>query len=322
MIGKVHCNITTEALSKCFSKEALKLMCKANKDSDRYFLQVPRDQHFIKSNLKDGRKFVMKVKHEIINILTEASRYLDAANSEVSTLDPQKHNDLKYFKAKHFLNKLFGKAVYFMGRLSHAIQDFYAHTNWIHLTGVEQKIWNMRLKKINISIPDGFELKNCGINIVEEALGGFKKKYTRKNIEKKIIINKEFYEKIFLKPDKENERITHRILGKDCEGTFADEIFGLYNRDENGNGISGFNIAFADALKHTFQIWIEIRRKLNDKLGDSAKPLLDALSNWEPSDKKVDKTMEKNRISFTKLFVKNKKNKDLLKRQMQYLKAA
>jgi len=118
----IHVNITSAALARTgdLSRDALKLICDANVDSDSF----PRhtfihSQHFDDDEIEAGRRFLAKALERCSSNLVRASELRDDTVA------------LSWFQ----------HGLYAFGRMIHSIQDFYSHSNWICLTGPKPETW-------------------------------------------------------------------------------------------------------------------------------------------------------------------------------------
>jgi hypothetical protein len=253
MLTHVHADITEKALRKYFNKGQITAIIHGNIDSDsiaHYFDKVGepyrKAQHFANVTVAEGVEFVKRAESIVVDEFVSASK---------STGDEKTNNMLK--------------GLYAMGRLFHAVQDFYSHTNWINLTGAKKVVWNGSAENPNVKNPEN--LKTCVFNIfteVSDRLTGLTKKL------KKPKTYKEFY----LTGDKE---VSHAVLSKDYEGSIADMVF------KKVEGESGFNLASKDAIKHTKIEWLTLKRAVESSIGDNPENFFEDLSKWKPSKKEI-----------------------------------
>jgi hypothetical protein len=102
MLSKYHIQITTEALQARVSAQALQIIIKANLSQDNLFGQIGHPEyHFDNSAFQAGWDFVESQRQIIMRTVS-----------------------------KRLAPKAAWKA---FGRLSHSIQDFYAHSNYVRL---------------------------------------------------------------------------------------------------------------------------------------------------------------------------------------------
>jgi hypothetical protein len=96
-----HIQITTHALGDYFSQRALRTILEANQGQDRLLGQIGHPEYHFDDNLiKAGQAYMGKERQQVINSLAEG--------------DPP-------------------AAWRAFGRLTHAAQDFYAHSNYVRL---------------------------------------------------------------------------------------------------------------------------------------------------------------------------------------------
>ena len=269
MLPAVHERITGKALKRFFSPNALKVINNANLDSDgvksidsytikNHFITA---QHACDGNISGTANFISTLQQ------TATDSFVLAANSINSP--------------KEKLDENIAKALYPLGRMFHAIQDVYAHTNWVDLArqnGKKREIWNENPFAPNIKGP----FKSCNFRIYKEfscALGNKLQKllpgvYKKPN----------FYNKYYLEPDVPGKMVSHLNMNFDTYGTVHDLEY------QQKHGTSGFNSAVKFAKKHSESKWLTIQQKLEERLGhDKADQLFEMLKNWDPPQKFVDK---------------------------------
>lgn len=139
-----HNDITVEALSNysCLNS-ATGFVQKSNNDADNQEVKHPKEkniwdgyntlaQHSNNTSLSECSEFIKDAEKVTAEDFIEAAKSMDTENEEES---------IAY-------------ALYDFGRLSHSIQDFYSHTNWINLTGAKTETWDESANNKNIKTTD------------------------------------------------------------------------------------------------------------------------------------------------------------------------
>ena len=269
MIPVVHERITANALKRFFSTKALKVINNANLDSDGvksidlhaikiHFITA---QHVTNENINGTAKFISVLQQNATDSLVSLS---DAINNSTKKVDES-----------------VAKSLYPLGRMFHAIQDVYAHTNWIDLVrqhNNKKEIWNENPFSPNIN----GSFKFCNFRIPNEL--GCSIVSTLNKIFHGIYEKPVSYQKYFLEPAAPGKMISHFNMNLDTKGTVHDVEF------RKKYGISGFKEALKLANKHTEAKWLTIQQKLNERLGnDKAEQLFNFLKNWDAPDDFVEK---------------------------------
>lgn len=257
-------------------KPKLKLIITGNLDSDNlrtkkagisdnYNLDA---QHFNKASLPECEKFLKQAEKVVVDDFTKAAK-----NTDISEEDGD-----------------YTKAFYDLGRLTHTIQDFYAHTNYINLAGPNSDIWNESVSKPNVKNPKNFKTgKYTSRSKILDKISIF---FDKINIfSKKKYKNGKDYDKIYM----QNSNHTHDMLNKDAIGTIADKAY------EAKEGVSGFKTACEYAEKHTKKEWDEVQETLEKNLDDKTyKKLIKKIDNFNPSDEKINSSLNDCRMNFNK----------------------
>ena len=268
MIGKNHSEITNNALNSYLNSNALDFVKQGNLDSDR----VPR---YTLKNVTDG--YNINAQHSNNTSLSECSEFLkDSKEVIVEDFIEALNADGKDKE------KLYQQAFYDLGRSIHSVQDFYSHTNWINQTGEDVLIWNEDAEDINLDNPE--KLKTS--------------KYTKFG---------QFFEKInpfFLDKIKKNydaiynegeKNFSHYVISKDEKGSIADILF------EKETGVSGYELASQDAVKHTEQKWLDVIEELRNELtSEEFEKLNNEILNFESDIENYNKNSIEYRESFNK----------------------
>lgn len=101
MKTKYHIQITEKALNDQFSSNALKLILEANIGQDNLIFQVGHDHyHYDNNSFQQADAYVEKLRYDCLDQIRQA-KFIEAWGS--------------------------------FGRLTHTIQDFYAHSNYIEI---------------------------------------------------------------------------------------------------------------------------------------------------------------------------------------------
>ena len=266
----IHTQLTKEAIKKKISSATLKLICRGNEDSDQLINLVSFSteasksaQHFSDAPLKQGLKFVERAE-------SMACDYFHRSTSPDAAPEERKR------RLVH--------ALYITGRLMHAIQDFYAHTNWIHLTGDRKIIWNESFKHPNLpdKLPAHYKLKNCYYRFITEITDrarGLKCKN---------------YEEMFLEEDPSKKQISHTFFSNDYNESYSSDAFQSIHK-----GRSGFEVACINARTHTRLKWAKIQRKLKDTMGkERYKVLEESLQNLDLTFKEIEDIIKSSRTKF------------------------
>lgn len=249
MIEKYHVQITANALDDSLSPNAIGIISRGNIESDTIFSEIEgisdgyvvTAQHFNNTDLEDCKDFIDYAQDATVDTFIEA----------LSTADEDEKEDL------------YIQAFYNFGRLTHCVQDFYSHTNWVNLTGNEVSVWNESIENPNIDNPAALKTgRYTGLSQfwddVKFGLFG-------------TSIN---YDKTYLG----DKNVSHCLLNKDEPGTFADKAF------QEREGTSGFELACADATLHTTQEWDQILAELDEQLNDEEyAQLLQELEEFSPT---------------------------------------
>lgn len=256
MIGKYHRSITTEALNSQLNQSEVNLVCDSNVDSDSLFSKKQGEsdgynvtaQHFNKTDLSNCEEFLQDAKDVTVDDFTKAAN---------STTDEEKE-------------KNYTKAFYDFGRVTHCVQDFYSHTNWINQTGNEERVWNESVDKPNIDNPK---------NLKTGQYSAFSQFLDKINIFKHLrLTGGKDYKKTY----EENTDQSHYILNKDQPNSIADKAF------KKQEGASGFDLACEDATKHTEKEWGEITEALKKQLDDTTyEKFMNDIKDFNPTDQKI-----------------------------------
>lgn len=247
----IHKNITRTALKEELSKSALDFVCEANEESDALYNQSNSAQHFDDSKIKEGLTFIKKLEKALLSELTSVPSYTGKV------------------REGRFL-----VALYALGRLLHAIQDFYSHSNWVNHTGPVCPIWNEKIDMPNrvdknLLKTGYFSISTEGTKIVASAVCSTGVGV----VERYLSENPDYYRKYLTA-----ETMYHRELNKDRDGTLADLSF------KHKYNISGFEVVFETAKNHTATKWSMIKEGLKDSVGvNVAKAILNELKTWEPT---------------------------------------
>lgn len=274
MLSSGHIKITNYAIGKRdISPYFLNIVNQANISSDSmqpselpYALNFP-PQHFTKNDgdslksLKLGADYIAKLRKLAVDELIEASNSCNAIDL------PKKNSN--FIEHMH-------TALISLGRMFHAQQDFYSHSNWENLTGPEIRVWNESPDKPNIDAPKA--LKTCTPGKVS--------RYTA-NIFKNSS-DPEFYEK-YLKPD---IQLDHADMNKDYPNSFASKAFLSHTiKDYHfpGKIISGYDLAFDDATEHTRREWMNILKTLKANTDSKTfNKVTDILRSYNPDIRQAD----------------------------------
>lgn len=250
MLPLIHEKITRTAISRRFPSDknpALKVICKADGDSDNAapgsygFCANLHPQHVSNCRIQDSSDYIRGLTTLAEN---EFKRSTQEADQREST--------------RHLFNGL-----YATGRMFHAVQDFYSHTNWIDLTRdrnyASLEVWNEDGTRPNLPADKAELLKNCHFESYASEVG----EHLRGNLFKeRTAQNTALYNKIYFSPD---YWPSHYEINKDMPGTLADRAYN-YNaasaKDENIALDSGFDVACIDAAIHTRRKWDEIQEHL------------------------------------------------------------
>lgn len=112
MHGHFHREITTRALSKCFCPQALETIIKANLGQDGFRGQLGHPEyHFDNNRFTEGREYIGRQREIIFD----------------------NFKDLKKGESFDFRQEKLQLVWKAFGRLIHAAQDFYAHSNYVIL---------------------------------------------------------------------------------------------------------------------------------------------------------------------------------------------
>lgn len=238
MFSKHHLNITGVVLKKHLSPDYLK----RGKSSswgppDAFILPWKRKiglgfdpQHFTRGNapnttesLDRSLKYVEKLENFVLGKLEQASKQRGIAR-KVSILI----------------------ALGGMGRIFHAYQDFYSHTNWVMLTAPKSKVWNGSTLQPNLDKPE--LLKNCLPNhwLVHVILPVLK------------IVKKVDY-KHYLDP---TINLKHSEMNLDGKKSRASK--GV----KKSHGVNGFKLAKSNAIRHSKREWEKIMTELEERIGE------------------------------------------------------
>jgi hypothetical protein len=266
MLPRIHNTITVRTLRRFFSPKTLEVISNANLDSDgvkriysgtitNHFITA---QHVSDGNISGAAKFISTLQQNATDLLASA------INS-----------------SKEKQDEIVAKALYSLGRMFHAIQDVYAHTNWVDLAkqnNMEGIIWNENPFAPNIKGP----FKSCRFRIFRElgcALGNVLQK-----LFPGIYKHPDFYDKYYLRPDASGKMVAHLNMNFDTPGTVHDIAY------RQKYGTSGFSAAVKYAQKHTREKWLAVQQDLRERLGiERAGQLFEMLRTWNPSQKFVDK---------------------------------
>ncbi len=249
MIEKYHVQITANALDDSLSNNAIGVISRGNIESDTIFSEregisdgyVVTAQHFNNTDLEDCKDFIDDAQDATVDTFIEA----------LSATDEDEKEDL------------YIQAFYNFGRLTHCVQDFYSHTNWVNLTGDEVSVWNESIENPNIDNPAA--LKTARYTGFSQFCDDVKFGILGYNID---------YDKTYL-GDKD---LSHGILNKDEPGTTADKAF------QEREGSSGFELACEDATLHTTQEWGQILEELDEQLDDAQyAQLMEELEGFSPT---------------------------------------
>lgn len=227
MVPKRHRKITKSALASVFNeKSALELIIYANQQSDeiKYWSAGWKRQHF---SLNPNQGQVASIRN--------AKSFYDNIARNINNL-------AHLMRTKGIRNPLFFDAIlYSLGRACHCIQDFYAHSNWVWLSYVENEeeyninkqydIWDQDIRnpKLKISLYAGHIKEGLAKGVV-------RRKYNEQDTLRLFI----------LKPIKP---VKHWRMNLDDHGTVADRLYHKYT------GAWGYKVAQNLAKEHTTKYW-------------------------------------------------------------------
>lgn len=278
-----HKDITNAALHNYFNSYELNLIVNSNLDSDKlrtkktdisdnYNLDA---QHFNKASLPECEKFLKQAEKVVLDDFTKAAKDPDISKEDED----------------------YTKAFYDLGRLTHTMQDFYAHSNYINLAGPNSNIWNESVSNPNVKNPKNF--KTGSYNGFSQALDAVKIFFNNINIfSKKKYKNGKDYDELFM----QNSNQSHEVLNKDKKGTVADKAY------EAKEGVSGYKTASDYAIKHTTKEWEDINKALEKNLDDKTyQKLIKKIKDFNPPvktfktfEKDIETSDKKYRINFNK----------------------
>ena len=261
MIGENHYLITNNALNEHLNGDALDFVASSNIDSDKIeeenkyniFKPYNAPQHFNKTTKEEGLEFLENAKEVVLDDLIEASKTDD--------------------------DDLYKQALYDFGRLSHCIQDFYSHTNWINQTGGIVRVWNEDIINPNIDNPDNLKTTDYSwFSQLLDKINPFFKMYAESH-----------YDSLY----EGSSKTSHYTMNKDEKGSLADVLF------EKNEGVSGFNLALEDSVLHTEQKWEEVLDEAKDEItNEEYNNLIQNLEDFEIDEDEFDENKETYRKNF------------------------
>jgi len=121
---KYHIQITETALKGQFSSKALKLILEANIGQDNLIFQVGHDHyHYDNNSFQQADAYVEKLRKDCLDQIRQSK---------------------------------FIKAWCSFGKLTHTIQDFYAHSNYIEIMLQESSATeDLPIREPGVKLPDG-----------------------------------------------------------------------------------------------------------------------------------------------------------------------
>jgi len=245
MIPSVHRKITQNALEKKFSPGVLNIIKKANTDSDLpkrdAFFSKPL--HCVNCSIEETKVYIDELEKNVVNELIAAS---------LSNYRDKKNNHFKIAAA-------------YLGKLNHAVQDFYSHSNWIELIAPKKKIW--KGKTINPYSNKNEQILMCTSKYFSE-LACFLLDLAYKKITGKKHIN----DIINLPVD----QLSHFKLNKDNKNSLADIDY------EKKYHESGFDLACKLAEYSTLLKWKNIEKIVKREMGTGGQQILDEFKTWSP----------------------------------------
>ena len=271
MIGKYHSKITSSGLSEKLNQEALSYVTKGNLDSDK----APRKST---KDYTDG--YNIDAQHSNNTTLAETSAFLQDSTKIVVD------DFIEALNSTNNKEELYQQAFYDFGRLTHSIQDFYSHTNWINQTDGEIIPWNEDSEEINLDNPE---------NLTMTKYNQFSQFLEKINPIHKWLVSFS-YDAYY---NKGNKDFSHYTINKDKENTIADSLY-----KDNNNGKSAFELANKTATAHTEQKWKEVTSELQSNLNDKDYfKLLEEIDSFNSDIKYYDE----NYLNFRKNFNKDMK---------------
>ncbi|OGI00973.1 MAG: hypothetical protein A2Y25_06845 [Candidatus Melainabacteria bacterium GWF2_37_15] len=270
MMPKIHIRYIRAAL-KTLSGSGIKVVEKGVKDADAFRNLANLPAQHSTPDPKKGIKFIGEVRKYVLKELEKTSVLLE--------------------KKKNFDTELI-KALYGTGRMFHAVHDFFAHSNVLHLNPrpKEKELTNMLLGRQ--SLPD--KLFGATFHLGREIprIAGcelLKFRFIPKGVLKFLFKKMEPH---YQAPN----TISHCLMNLDSPYSFQS----LYCLDKMG--YLGFNAASRMAVSATRNIYEEgIKVPLTDILGEKkAGRLFNELKTWTPADSNL--ILRSNRIGEDALF--------------------
>src|SRR5712691_2058335 len=261
-----HREITTVALKDRLSPAALHLVLRANRESDDLSQQSNNAQHFDNclkpSDFDCGLTFAKRLKRAALG-------YLGLASLETGAVR----------------DGYVGSALYAMGRLLHAMQDFYSHSNWINLTGPASQIWNESFSNTGAPIPGTLKSgawatwRDGPHEVLDPTPAAARPSYAEAKAgplppQPHYWESSEFYSKYLT-----GETLRHGELNKDQYYTIGDDVFFFKYQ------VRGYDVAFEDAKGHSRRKWEEFASELAQVTRpERAADILGVLKTWQIKD--------------------------------------
>lgn len=258
MMPAIHAKYVQHAFQNIISVSALTIVKKASKYSDVVHNHYIKGQHG-GPETSDCIQFISKINKYIVKKLENVSKNIETKGS------------------KEKIDKTLTEAFYAEGIKDHAIQDFFSHTNWLHLDPTPTSKDFQAILLGEKPVPE--KLFNCKFMFKEdipETLGWGILKLIPKKLMKKLF---EAIEPVY-KAQQKDMPVSHCLMNFDKPGTIEDEFF------KTIKGFSGFERASEEAIKATQSIFERgVKAPLTSSLGDDkAKKLFTYLQNWQPAD--------------------------------------
>lgn len=256
MIPDSHKQITDSALKPYFSPQSLKLIERANIQTDDLKYQFIPAVHCTNGTTQENAKLIGNLQQ-----ITEDA-FIKAANTD----DATEKNDL------------LAKGSIALGMMCHSGQDQLAHSNEIDI------FQKQRIDGDTFSKTNPFELeklegtKTCDFEVGKELayIVGFSNKSK----------GSEFY----VSWPNPQDSIPHWAMNLDKEGTVYDTLY------KAKHGESGYKTAYKFAEEQTNAKWLETQEHLKKKLGkEKSDKLFMTLQTWDPSDDFLRTTFKKSR---------------------------
>lgn len=253
MMPSIHARYVKAGLKKILSEPALDIVRIAAIRSDDLCNHGLLGQHC--DTLPNAARFIKQCKAIIID------EFVSIAKDKNASTEAQKCK-----------NDVISKILYFWGRMCHAIQDPYAHSNYPWLSDPSKR----KLLDLNLlDNPKG--LKTYKYNPISEVIDFFRRKINPGRFRKP-----EFIER-FILPDPPDNPMLHSYASLDHSKSPANIA----------SGGKSFREASRLAIRHTRQLWNEIEADLRKQIGDQGTDeLKKILKAWDDKNNSIKKSMK------------------------------